>query len=247
MCLTGGDTSFDSLSEFNFFSDENLMVSATKYCYNNRMNCRLLRRALEFELLKQPWMADIQAAPQEDDGLAGELVDFEPFPNQGSFGWFEMFLRYCLDHVPATSQKWADIAATYVDVSKRRNFSNIVLRMLAQNPENDVRIDTFGWILRHNRENQDFLLEDLDAMGPVDLWIYFAAKVPNITLWKSILYQYKLIEQLTGNMFLTLYTQDAIQYYAEERIPSEIIISHMRGATKSFVLATYNFKAILEA
>ena len=25
MCLTGGDTSFDSLSEFNFFSDENLM------------------------------------------------------------------------------------------------------------------------------------------------------------------------------------------------------------------------------
>jgi hypothetical protein len=50
-------------------------------------------------------------------------------------------------------------------------------------------------------------------------------------------------------MFLTLHTEDAIQYYAEERIPSEIIIDHMRGAnsTKPFVLATYNFKAILEA
>jgi hypothetical protein len=212
------------------------------------MNITILRKALEADIRRQKWMADIQSAPQEEDNiLPEELIGFEPFGSTGTFGWFELFVRHCLDHVPATSTKWADIAATYVDITGRRNFSNLVIRMLKQ--KNDIRLDTFGWIMRHNLENLDFLIEDLESISPVDLWFYFASQLPNITLWKSILFQYQFIEKLTENMFLSLYTKDAAEYYVEERISPNTPTEHMKGANSSnpFVLATYNFKALLES
>jgi hypothetical protein len=160
-----------------------------------------------------------------------------------------MFLRYSLDNVPATSPKWAEIAGTYVDVTRRRNFSNLVIRMLTRRPENDIRLDTFAWVMRHNRENPNFLLDDLECLSPVDLWFYFASQLQNITLWTAILYQYQFLEKLTGNMFLSLYTQDAVEYYVRGQISADTPTEHMRGAnsTSPFVLATYNFKALLES
>jgi len=101
--------------------------------------------------------------------------------------------------------------------------------------------------MRHNIHNEDFLLEDLDLCNPIDLWLHVAGSVPSIPLWKAILFQYEYIEKIMGNLFLSLWTQDAAVYYLEQYYPENPAVEGITGPTceNEFVRATYNFKKLL--
>ena len=187
---------------------------------------------------------------EQTDVIESIINPFEPI--MGSFGWFETFLKQALNKVEATSNKWATMAAIYNQTMDRCNFSNFVLGMLFKplankEPVNDIHVDTFAYIMRHNRENKDFLLEDLDLCSPVDLWLHVAGSVPSIPLWKAILFQYECIEKTTGNLFLSLWTQDAVVYYIEQYYSDNPAAEGITGpiCENEFVRATYNFKALL--
>jgi hypothetical protein len=203
------------------------------------MNQKRLRQIIETEMKKQSWLATISADSKRGSG---------PFLPVGSFGWFEMFLRHALDTVPANSPQWAEIAEVYTDTVDRSNFCNLVLGMLMRSDSiNEDRLITFAYVMRHNRDNLDFLIEDLESVAPTNMWIAIMLRTSSIPLWKAILIQYKAIEQLTGNMFLSLYTQDAVEYYIQDRFPTKDVEIRGSMSTDPFVLATYNFKAMLEA
>ena len=223
------------------------------------MSFTILGRMLSTELLKRECLGSIATRLPPDlpcteraDGPQEEPI-INPFePIMGSFGWFETFLKHGLDKIEAMSPKWPRLATIYNETMGRRNFSNFVLGMLlkplsVKEAVNDIRIDTFAFILRHNKENEDFLLEDLETAPPVELWMHMAAAIPNIPLWKAILFQYQFLEKITGNLFLRLTTQDAAECYIEDHYPEHR--GTITGATceNEFVRATYNFKSHLSA
>lgn len=212
------------------------------------MTSTLLGRMLRVELLKREWLDSIITRSPPDLSCTATKLEsvHNPFELMGTFGWFETFLKHGLNKIEATSPKWPLLAAIYNEVMGRRNFSNFVLGMLTkplkdEEPLHDIRMDTFAYIMRHNRDNEDFLLEDLELCPPVELWMHLAAAIPNIPLWKAILYQYRFYEKITGNLFLGLTTQDAAEYYLQQHYPDTEGIT---GASceNEFVKATYNFK-----
>lgn len=209
------------------------------------MNHTLLGQLLHVERLKHEYLSTI--------GTQVPLTTIvNPFGSIDHYGWFKSFLRQALDKVEATSNKWPIIAALYNQVMGRIHFSNFVLGMLfdpltKQEPVNLIRIDTFAYILRHNRENTDFLLEDLDLCNPVDLWLCIAEGAPSIPLWKAILCQYEFLEKTTGILFFGLWTQDAVEYYVQEFYSDTPGADDIKGSTceNAFVRATCNFKKLL--
>jgi len=211
------------------------------------MSHTLLRQLLHVERLKRECLSSIDTqAPLID------TTPINPFGSIDHYGWFESFLRQALNKVEATSDKWSTIAAVYNQVIGRIHFSNFVLGMLfdpftKQEPVNLIRIDTFAYIMRHNRDNEDFLLEDLDLCSPVDLWLCIAEGGPSIPLWKAILFQYEFLEKTTGNLFLSLWTQDAVAYYIEQHYPDNPAAAGITGLTckNEFIRATCNFKKLL--
>jgi len=207
------------------------------------MSGTYLGQRLLVELLKRDVLNAIAPSlPSEKE----PLCPFEPIE---PLGWFETFLKHSLDTIDATSTKWKAIAAVYNHVMERRNFSNYVIGMLLKEPLNDIRLDTFAWILRHNRAQEEFLLEDLELCPVGDLWLHIANSVPNIPLWIAILGQYKMYEKITGNLFLGLSTEDAAVDYLQQYYADHPGIDGITGATceNEFVKATYNFKKLLGA
>jgi len=222
------------------------------------MSNTLLGQMLQREQLKRECLGSIITRfppnlPCTERVTVAEPDIVNPFePIMGSFGWFETFLKHGLDKIEAVSPKWASLAAIYNEVLGRRNFSNFVLGMLlkplsSREPINDIRIDTFAYIMRHNRENEDFLLEDLEYCPPVELWINIGASVPSIPLWKAILFQYQYLEKTTGNLFLRLTTEDAVECYIEDHYPEHRGTITGPTCENEFVRATYNFKSHLAA
>ena len=172
-----------------------------------------------------------------------------PFPLIGPYHLLEIFVRDALTSVPAESDKWTTFASIYTRLTGHRNFSNFVLGMLINDAErdNEIPLDTFAFIMRHNRNNREFLLEGLDKMDPIELWFYFTTDLPYITLWKAILFQYTVYEKINGYMYLDLYTSDAIDYYIDCYYSDQDNMTHMKGhnSPNPFIVATHNFNQLI--
>jgi hypothetical protein len=193
----------------------------------------LLGQILEMEFKKSACLDRI--APLAEKG--------GPFPLLNRFGWFKMFLKTALKKVPFDSPKWPGIAAIYTEISGRKNFSNVVLGMLSLD-----EIHTFASVLNVNTHNEDFLLEDLEHICPVDLWIQLVATgIESVPLWKVILRQYKTYEEITGNLFLSLTTKDAVVYYIQKNHANDPDTEQFKGPNSDnpFVLATYDFRKLV--
>jgi len=139
------------------------------------------------------------------------------------------------------------MASTYTAVTGEP-FSNFVLGFLCKYPDPDlILIDTFAYVMRRTT-NRVFLIDGLETISPVELWIEMILTIPSIPLWKAILRQYQYLEQDTGTLFLSLTTQDAAEYYIRTWFSEEPYVDYLKGAhsEKPFVLGTYNFKQLLE-
>jgi len=225
---------------------------ATKRCatcalsiFNSIKMNTLLGSILQQEFAKQACLKEMgtQTAVEEDSSKGSKGSKGSPFPPCERLGWFENFLRVAFKRVPVDSSRWASIAAIWNKVTGRRDFSNFVLGSIASNR---VLVDTFAAILWHQRANEDFLLDGLDSICPVDFWFHLVARLDSVPLWRAIRQQYHTYEKITGNLFVSLLTHDAVAYYVEQHYPEEA--SGFVGASSDnpFVLATYNFSTEAE-
>jgi len=199
-----------------------------------------LEKMLRIEIKKQKCLDSFRHPVQQ--------VEETPFPSFQPLGWFETLVRQALKKIHPRSAKWPAIASTYTTVTGN-SFSNYVLGFLCKGSDPDlISIDTFAYVLRYWKTKSVFLIEGLDAISPVDLWLEMILSVPSIPLWKAILGQYRFLEQSTGNLFLSLTTEDAAEYYVRTCFPEEPYINDFKGSIseKPFVLGTYNFKQLLE-
>ena len=176
-----------------------------------------------------------------------QVVDPSPFPVLRSLGWFETFVRQALKKIPTDSAKWPIIASAYTTITGEP-FTNFVLGFLCKGPNPDLLpIDTFAYVMRRTTDRV-FLIDGLEWIPPIELWLEMILCVPSIPLWKAILRQYRFLEQSTGNLFLSLTTEDAAEYYVRTCFPEEPYVEDFKGAMseKPFVLGTYNFKQLLD-